>query len=49
MNFIIGIICLSLGLATISYRYQLYKITGDWDWAMRFLGPNGTFLVIILA
>ena len=48
MDILIGILIFSLGIVTISYRYAIYRFTGDWEWAMRFLGTNGTILAIIL-
>ncbi len=48
MQYILWILFFGLGFATIFYRYGLYKITGDWEWAMKFLGANGTIVAIIL-
>ncbi len=38
MNFIIGIILIAVGALIIRYRYQIRDFTGDWDWAIRYLG-----------
>ena len=35
-------------MAILRYRYQIYEFTGDWDWAVRYLGGNGTIVAISL-
>ena len=32
----------------IKYRYQIYHFTGEWGWAERYLGLNGTIVAISL-
>ncbi len=48
MNFLVGIILILAGIAVLKYRYPIYHFTGDWDWASRFLGANGTIVAISL-
>lgn len=48
MNLLLGIIIFALGVVLIRFRYQLYSFTGDWDWAIKYLGGNGTVVAIIL-
>ena len=36
------------GVAILRYRYHIYNFTGDFDWAQRYLGGNGTVVAIVL-
>ncbi len=49
MKFLVGFLFIGLGIVIIKYRYQIYSFTGDWDWAVKYLGGNGTILAIIFA
>jgi hypothetical protein len=48
MNILLGLIIISTGIAVLRFRYQIYQFTGDWDWAIKYLGGNGTVVAIIL-
>lgn len=48
MKFLIGIILIIIGILLLKYRYQVYHFTGDWEWAVRFFGGNGTVVAICL-
>lgn len=48
MKFLLGLILILTGVAIMRYRYQIYNFTGDWDWAMKYLGGNGTVLAIVM-
>lgn len=48
MDFLVGLILIATGVAVIKFRYPLYHFTGDWDWAMRFLGSGGTVAAIAI-
>ncbi|MBS9784462.1 hypothetical protein KGV55_03875 [Candidatus Gracilibacteria bacterium] len=46
MKFVMGLILIILGGVIIRYRYHIYHFTGDWGWAQRYLGGNGTVTAI---
>lgn len=48
MKFVIGFILIILGGIIIRYRYHIYGFTGDWWWAQKYLGGNGTITAISL-
>ncbi len=48
MNFIIWILIIFAGIAILKYRHQIYEFTGEWDWAVKYLGSNGTVVAIAL-
>lgn len=48
MNFFVGLILIATGILVLKFRYQVYHFTGDWDWASRYLGSNGTVVAISL-
>ncbi|MDD2693897.1 MAG: hypothetical protein PHY14_03110 [Candidatus Gracilibacteria bacterium] len=48
MKILIGLFFIAIGIAIMRYRYQIYNFTGDWDWALKYLGGNGTVLAITL-
>lgn len=48
MNFLVGLILIATGILVLKFRYQVYHFTGDWDWASRYLGSNGTIVAISL-
>jgi hypothetical protein len=47
MNFLIGLLFIALGIVIIRFRYQIYNFTGDWDWAVKYLGGNGTVVAMV--
>lgn len=48
MNLIIWILIILSGIAILKYRFQIYDFTGDWDWAVKYLGGNWTVVAISL-
>lgn len=46
MNFLVGLILIASGILVVRYRFMLYNFTGDWAWAQKFLGSNGTLVAI---
>jgi hypothetical protein len=48
MRFLLWLLIILAGIAILRYRYQIYEFTGDWDWAVRYLGGNGTIVAISL-
>lgn len=48
MDFIVGLLVILSGIAILRYRYQIYEFTGEWDWAIKYLGGNGTVVAISL-
>ncbi|PID84355.1 hypothetical protein CSB09_01440 [Candidatus Gracilibacteria bacterium] len=48
MKFVIGFLLIILGGVIIRYRYHIYNFTGDWGWAQKYLGGNGTVTAISL-
>jgi hypothetical protein len=48
MKLIIWILIILSWITILKYRYQIYEFTGDWDWAVKYLGGNGTIVAIAL-
>lgn len=48
MDFIIGIGLVGIGFSIMKYRYDIYRITGEWSWATQYLGGNGTISAIVI-
>lgn len=48
MDWLVGIIIVVAGIAMLRYRYPLYHFTGEWGWAQKYLGSNGTVVAIAL-
>ena len=46
MRLITGLILISIGAAIIYYRYRIYDLTGEWQWANTYL--NNTMIAIVL-
>ena len=49
MKFLVGLILAISGVLVIRYRYQIRNFTGDWGWALKYLGSNGTITALALA
>lgn len=48
MDWLVGLIIVVAGIAMLRYRYPLYHFTGEWGWAQKYLGSNGTVVAIAL-
>lgn len=48
MNWLVGLIIVVAGVSMLRYRYPLYHFTGEWGWAQKYLGSNGTVVAIAL-
>lgn len=48
MDWIVGLILVAAGVALLRYRYQVHNFVGEWDWAQKFLGANGTVVALSL-
>lgn len=48
MNIILGLFLIAIGILIIRFRYPIYHFTGEWGWAQKYLGGNGTVIAIIL-
>jgi hypothetical protein len=48
MKFLMWLLILLSGMAILRYRYQIYDFTGEWGWAEKYLGGNGTISAISL-
>jgi hypothetical protein len=48
MKLILWILIIALGVVILKYRYQIHDFTGDWGWAEKYLGGNGTVAAISL-
>lgn len=48
MDWLVGIIIVVTGVAMLRYRYPIYHFTGEWGWAQKYLGSNGTVVAIAL-
>lgn len=46
MRLLTGLILIAVGTTIIYYRFKIYDITGEWDWANTYLG--NTMNVIVL-
>lgn len=49
MSFLIGLLLIAIGILIIRYRYQIHGFTGEWWWAQKYLGGNGTIVAIALS
>ena len=48
MRFIVGIIGIPLGIVIIYFRAKIKDFVGDVGFAEKYLGPGGTYTLIIL-
>jgi len=48
MKIFIGFILIVVWALLIRFRFQIRDFTGDWDWAIRYLGARGTTTAIVL-
>lgn len=47
MKFLTGLIFIAMGTAIIYYRFKIYDITGEWEWANTYLGNTMNVIVLI--
>ena len=47
MKLLTGLILIACGAAIIYYRFKIYDVTGEWDWANLYLGNTMNAIVII--
>lgn len=48
MNILIGLLILCGGILMLVFRYNVYRFTGDWGWAEKYLGYGSTPTAIVL-
>lgn len=46
MRLLTGLILIAIGTTIIYYRFKIYDVTGEWEWANTYLG--NTMNVIVL-
>ncbi len=46
MKILVWMLLIAVGAAIIYYRFKIYGITGEWDWANKYVG--NTMVAIIL-
>ncbi|MBX9809078.1 hypothetical protein K2X92_01685 [Candidatus Gracilibacteria bacterium] len=47
MKLLIGLILIAFGTAIIYYRFKIYDITGEWNWASLYLGNTMNAIVLM--